>query len=119
MSATTDPLREIAEAALANKPHAQKWERHLDTLIKHVNPWNAHVATARTPEIAAHIATFDPPTALALLDALDALRAEVERLREALEKIAVSGNGGHWGRLARAALLPTHPPPKEGEDHAV
>ena len=61
---------------------------------------------------AVHIATFDPPTVLALLDDRDALRAEVEVLREALEKIAVSGNGGHWGRLARAALLPTSQPLK-------
>ncbi len=34
----------------------------------------------------------------------DHLRAEVERLRLALEKIGVEGNGSYWGRFARAVL---------------
>lgn len=46
-------------------------------------------AHARWDEDAAHIAAFDPPTALALLSRLDALEAENANLRVVAEKACV------------------------------
>ena len=48
---------------------------------------------------AAYIATMDPPTTLALLDALDAARAEVERLR-----IGLDGAHGNADRMRKSLL---------------
>ncbi len=85
------------------------------------------VATAENLNNAEHIATFDPPTCLALLDAIETARAELEefprallakqrddlrakcaRYEEALREIAdgsgILGHGTEYVQTARAAL---------------
>lgn len=78
-------------------------------------------AHARWNEDAAHIAAFDPPTALALLSRLDALEAENAMLRAVAEAVpAVIAEADRETvsfqtlRRALAALAPSDSPAKEG-----
>jgi hypothetical protein len=78
----TDTLRAVAKATYATR----SWEFQ-DTVVLVVNFVSGTEMGIRfLPEdapVAVHIATFDPPTVLALLDTIDSLRAEVARLQGA------------------------------------
>ena len=79
-------LREIAEAA--NPDHGRPWEWGNDYPQRITRQGDAVIVADcfESPDhpsvFAEYIATFDPPTVLALLDHLDALTAERDRLRE-------------------------------------
>lgn len=82
MTIDTTALREIAEAATPGP-----WEAEGSQVL--CESWFLVAAVRDHSEIeyradAAHIAAFHPGTALALLAEVDALRAQVERVREAL-----------------------------------
>src|SRR5690606_2245217 len=79
-------LRRIAEAATPGPWGVNPWQAVVDEM-EALTPicamlWPTELRTEeQTLANAQHIATFDPTTVLTLLDALDAARAETERLR--------------------------------------
>lgn len=83
-----DALQKVAEAATQDfwwhdlvgspfqRPEEQEW-------MVDSNPnfiCSTHIGTKRGENDAAHIAAFDPPTALALLDRLNAAEAKLQRV---------------------------------------
>ena len=94
-------IREAAEKATPgpwrtwNDGHVGAPEHHIGGIVM---PTEGSRMDQRMPD-ADYIATMDPPTTLALLDALDAARAEVERLR-----IGLDGAHGNADRMRKSLL---------------
>lgn len=82
MTINTTALREIAEAATPG-PWGKTYDPDGWILAVDDGRWVA-LASIEDRADAVHIAAFHPGTALALLDEVEALRAQVERVREAL-----------------------------------
>ena len=80
MTLTPDELRATAEAAMAG-PWRQQGTKIIDG-------GNWHVAEAGIPSTALHVATFDPPTILAMLAERAADKARIAKLERALTIIA-------------------------------
>jgi hypothetical protein len=119
-------LREVAKAATLHPKNSLPWlvdddenDKPLIVLApKDVGGWDGIVvARCLKPEDALHIATFDPPTVLALLARLEAAEkalAVVERVRALAEEWEAACNPisgtctpeRHHRRL-RAALIPS------------
>ena len=113
MTHTPDVLRAIAKAATQGE-----WARSGSKIT--YEGW--YIAGAADPANVRHIATFDPPTVLALLDRLAALEAEraagdarVVELVEALALYTDDASCGlcertvSYGDAARAALAKQEP----------
>lgn len=66
------------------------------------------VAKAMTPDLGAHIATFDPPTVLALLDRVAELEAKVGRVEALADQwsfpVSLSHDDHWYASRLRAAL---------------
>lgn len=98
----TKHMRRVAEAAGVEAWRACEWEYGW-----HVVTDNGSVAGDLDEEIAAHIALFDPPTVLSLLDEIDRLRGELENIAGLIEVPAPISEGLRYAaKLARAALNP-------------
>lgn len=92
-----DGMERVARAALANKPHAQPWgaTEGYPRQIKHGHPWNSPVASCISDEIAEHIATLDPPTVIALIQAHRELLGALKKLiQQDDEAAAAKGRPG-------------------------
>lgn len=98
---TIDELRKVAETATPG-PWVYVWYGHRDDGMWDTDTHDENIGAASSEADAAHVAAFDPPTVLALLDRLaaaeevaDWLASERDSLREAYRQHNVGRNPPH------------------------
>ena len=95
-------IRQVAEA-VGDRPREWRWSGQYPQQITSQGNVVIIAECYESPDHpsrhAEYIAMMDPPTTLALLDALDAARAEVERLR-----IGLDGAHGNADRMRKSLL---------------
>lgn len=82
MSTDIERLRQVAEAAAAGPWWRVPGESGADAVLSGIGEsltWDDHGGEVFKPADAEHIAAFDPPTVLALLDEVERLRGQVAR----------------------------------------
>lgn len=85
-----EQLEKVARRAIADEATDETWqqgEEYERDRVRRMVPINGltYVAETMFDVDAAHIATFDPPTVLALIAEVRELRAKVERVREIID----------------------------------
>ena len=105
-------LEKVARAALVGSP--QGWTAHpadgdYDYFVDAGGAYlgacpDCGVRSSFDKEDATHIATFDPPAALALVAEVRELRAKVERVREVHEPIDAMMNPGRHERVVKVCI---------------
>lgn len=111
-------LRDIANAATEGEWWTRQFEPNvIDIFAGDGAGGNPGVAEAWHPEDARHIAAFDPPTVLALLDRLEAAEKQIAAVRELHRPVPVytteAGDCEHEGaceavELSDGAFCPAH-----------
>jgi hypothetical protein len=116
-------LRRVAEAADADG-REWEWSGGYPQTVTRIGDAVLIANTFEGPDwpstIAEFIATFDPPTVLALLAERDALVVERDRYRQALEEIAaLLPATARYARIARVALGDGETPHGTGPEDQV
>lgn len=97
-----EQLEKVACEAIGDEPTDETWQ-HERYRVRRMVPIDGltYVAETMFDVDATHIATFDPPTVLALIARLREAEAKVERVREVHEPIDAMLNPGRHERVVK------------------